>query len=155
MKRQKVLFVCIHNSARSQMAEAFVRHFAADRLEAHSAGLQPGTLNPVVVEVMKEIGIDISRNRTKSVNEFLDKKENFDYAVTVCDESHAEQCPVFPGLAEGSGRGGPGSAKRIHWGFEDPSSLAGSPEANLQKIRIIRDQIKNAVLNWLDGLKNQ
>lgn len=125
------------------MAEAFVRHFAGDRLEAHSAGLEPGKLNPLVVEAMKELGIDISRNRTKGVKEFLDKKEQFDYVVTVCDESRAEQCPAFPG-----------PAKRLHWGFEDPSSLSGSPQADLQKVRVIRDQIKRAVLSWLEELKN-
>src|SRR5262245_1129908 len=91
----KVLFVCIHNSARSQMAEAFLNQTCGEEFEAHSAGLEPGKLNPVVVEAMREIGVDISRNQTKAVTDFL--QQPFDYVVTVCDETSAERCPVFPG----------------------------------------------------------
>jgi len=134
----KVLFVCIHNSARSQMAEAFVNRLAGGRVVAQSAGLTPGKLNPVVVDVMKEEGIDISRNKTKSVADFFVSGEQFDYVITVCDESSAEQCPVFPG-----------KAKRLHWGFEDPSSLAMSAEDKIKRTRLIRDQIKNKVVQWL------
>jgi arsenate reductase len=112
MVRQKVLFVCIHNSARSQMAEAFLNHLGADRFEAESAGLEPGTLNPLVVAVMREEGIEISGNRTKGVEEFLRQGRRYDVVVTVCDEASAERCPVFPG-----------SGTRLHWGFPDPGAL--------------------------------
>jgi arsenate reductase len=133
-----VLFVCIHNSARSQMAEAFVNDLSGGKVAAQSAGLTPGKLNPVVVEVMKEEGIDISGNKTKSVDDFIKRKELFDYVITVCDETSAEQCPNFPGRA-----------KRLHWGFEDPSSLQLSPEEKLVRSRVIRDQIKSKVKEWL------
>ncbi|MBF0537945.1 MAG: arsenate reductase ArsC [Nitrospirae bacterium] len=147
----RVLFVCVHNSARSQMAEAFLNTFGAGMFEAHSAGLQPGSLNPVVVEVMREEGIDISGNKTKSVFEMYDRAEQFDYVVTVCDESRAEACPTFPG-----------GAKKLHWGFEDPSSLAtvrsesertGSRDDILARTREIRDAIRSKITHWIEGLK--
>src|SRR3990167_5775132 len=97
MDKKRVLFVCVHNSARSQMAEAFLKQLAGDRLEAESAGLEPGKLNPVVVETMKEVGIDISQNKTKSVFNFYKQGKQYDYVITVCDESQSGQCPVFPG----------------------------------------------------------
>src|SRR5580692_12025843 len=93
--KKKVLFVCIHNSARSQMAEAFLNHVCGEEFEAHSAGLEPGRLNPIVVEAMGEIGIDISANQTKSVSEMLKSGRKFDFVITVCDEASAERCPVF------------------------------------------------------------
>src|SRR5690349_20227849 len=132
------LFVCIHNSARSQMAEAFVNQLAAGKISAESAGLTPGQLNPLVVEALKEEGIDISKNKTKSVEDFLKREELFDYVVTVCDEASAEQCPVFPG-----------KARRLHWGFEDPSRFQGSVSEKLQKIRGVRAQIKAKVQEWI------
>ncbi|MBF0336597.1 MAG: arsenate reductase ArsC [Nitrospirae bacterium] len=138
----RVLFVCVHNSARSQMAEAFLNALGVGMFEAHSAGLQPGNLNPVVVEAMKEAGIDISGNKTKSVFEMYDRAEQFDYVVTVCDESRAEACPTFPG-----------NAKKLHWGFEDPSSLNGSRDDILARTKEIRDAIKARILQWIGGLK--
>lgn len=137
----KILFVCIHNSARSQMAEAFVNTLAHGKISAQSAGLTPGKLNPVVVSVMKEIGIDLSRNVTKSVHEFIDRKEIFDYVVTVCDAASAERCPNFPG-----------KAKRLHWGFEDPSSISGSDDEKLSRTRMIRDQIQSKVKQWIESV---
>ena len=134
----KVLFICVHNSARSQMAEAFLNHLGGDRFEAFSAGLQPGRLNPLVVEVMREEGIDISRNRTKAVSEFIDHKLTFEYVITVCDESSAERCPVFPGPPQ-----------RIHWSFEDPSAFLGTPQEKLEKIRLVRNQIKLIISTWV------
>src|SRR5215467_10690999 len=104
--KKKVLFVCIHNSARSQMAEAFLNQLCGEEFEAHSAGLEPGKLNPIVVEAMQEIGIDISGSRTKAVSEILKSGKDFAYVVTVCDETSAERCPVFPG-----------TTTRLHWGF--------------------------------------
>src|SRR5215469_11151599 len=93
--KKKVLFVCIHNGARSQMAEAFLNQICGNEFEAHSAGLEPGKLNPVVVEAMREIGIDISGNKTKSVKEMIESRRTFSYVVTVCDETSAERCPFF------------------------------------------------------------
>lgn len=140
MKKIKVLFVCIHNSARSQMAEAFLNAAGSGEFEAESAGIEPGSLNPLVVEVMKEVGIDISRNKTKSVSEFIEKA--FDYVITVCDETSAERCPFFPG-----------QSKRMHWGFEDPSAAKGSDDEKLSRTRDIRDMIKAKVEGWLEGMK--
>jgi arsenate reductase (thioredoxin) len=135
--RITVLFVCIHNGARSQMAEAFLNSYAGDRFSAKSAGIEPGKLNKIVVAAMKEEGIDISKNKTKSVDNFLDKE--IDYIITVCDETSAEKCPFFPG-----GR------HRMHWGFKDPSALHGTPEEILADTRKIRDEIKTKVKNWAE-----
>src|SRR3974377_1305833 len=96
--KKKVLFVCIHNSARSQMAEAFLNQICRETFEAQSAGLEPGKLNPVVVEAMKEVGIDISANRTKEVFDMVKGGKTFSYVITVCDEASAERCPIFPGV---------------------------------------------------------
>lgn len=137
--RKKILFVCIHNSARSQMAEAYIKYFASDRFEAFSAGIEPGILNPVVVEALKLDGIDISANKTNSVNEFTDGHIKFDFVVTVCDETAAEKCPYFPGQVE-----------RLHWGFADPSSLTGAVDDKLVKTIEIRDQIKARVRQFLE-----
>jgi len=115
MDKKRVLFVCIHNSARSQMAEAFLKKYGGDRFEVESAGLEPGKLNSVVVEAMKEVGIDISQNKTKSAFDFYKQGKQYDYVITVCDESQSGSCPVFPGNGE-----------RFHWGFSDPSAFAGS-----------------------------
>ena len=97
MNKKRVLFVCVHNSARSQMAEAFLNALAPDRFVAESAGIEPRTLNPTVVEAMKGGGIDISKNTTKSVQSFIAEGRRYDYIITVCDEASAERCPVFPG----------------------------------------------------------
>lgn len=144
MTRQKVLFVCIHNSARSQMAEAYLNKFGGDRFTVESAGLEPGTLNPIVVEAMKEDGIDISGNKTKDAFDFLKQGKMFNYVITVCDETAAERCPVFPGVSE-----------RLHWGFKDPSSLQGSNEERLAGTRIIRDQIKKRIQEWINDLDSK
>ena len=135
--KKNVLFICIHNSARSQMAEAFLNQVCADDFEAHSAGLEPGKLNPVVVAAMDEVGLDISKNQTKSVVDMLKSGKRFAYAITVCDEASAERCPIFPGIT-----------KRLHWGFADPSSFRGSSEEVLKKTREVRDSIKRRVEEW-------
>lgn len=136
--KKRILFVCVHNSARSQMAEAYLKKMAAKKFDVFSAGLEPGNLNSVVVEAMKLDGIDISGNRTKSVNEFLDSGAEFDYVITVCDETSAESCPIFLGRGE-----------RLHWGFEDPSALDGSFEEKLKKTIQIRNEIKAKAAEWL------
>jgi len=138
MKR-RVLFICVHNSARSQMAEAFLNKICADEFVAESAGLQPGTLNPLVVTVMAEIGIDISQKGTRAVSEVCDSGALFEYVITVCDESSAEQCPVFPG-----------GATRLHWSFPDPSTLRGPESEKLAASRTIRDQIRARIETWCD-----
>jgi arsenate reductase len=137
MQKEKVLFVCVHNSARSQMAQAWLNHLYGDRFEAHSAGLESGTLNPLAVAAMKEEGIDISHKKTQTVFSLLKKGELFSYVITVCDEASAERCPVFPG-----------AAKRLHWSFPDPAQLAGTEEEKLVKVRVIRDAIKTAIESW-------
>src|SRR5262245_28042916 len=122
--KKNVLFVCIHNSARSQMAEAFLEQSCGKDFDVQSAGIEPGKLNPLAVEVMREVSIDISRKQTKSVQDFTKIGRSFAYVITVCDETSAERCPVFPG-----------ETRRLHWGFRDPSSFQGSHDEKLAKTR--------------------
>lgn len=136
--KKKVLFVCVHNSARSQMAEAFLNQLGGDSFIAESAGLEPGKLNPYVVKVLQEEGIDISGKQTNDVFEFYRKGSLYEYVITVCDETAGERCPLFPGISE-----------RIHWSFEDPSSLKGTDEEILSRVRIIRDKIKNKITEFI------
>ncbi len=136
--KHKVLFVCIHNSARSQMAETFLNHLGGDFFEGESAGLEPGRLNPVVVEVMGEYGLDISKNKTKSVFELLKEGISYDAVITVCDEASAERCPIFPG-----------KSKRLHWSFTDPSSFKGTEDEIKEKTKGVRDQIRERILSFI------
>jgi arsenate reductase len=126
--KKKVLILCTGNSARSQMAEGLLRHDAGERFDVKSAGVAPTEVKPEAIEVMREIGIDISGQRSKSVDAFTE--EEFDYVITVCDNAN-EQCPIFPGKAE-----------RIHWSFEDPAAVTGDAEARLAVFRRVRDQIR-------------
>src|SRR5213592_2365807 len=119
--KQRVLFICVHNSARSQMAEAFLDEICGDYFEAHSAGLEPGTLNPLAVEAMAEIRIDISKQKTPAVFDVYKSAELFPYVITVCDESGAEKCPIFPGVT-----------KRLNWSFLDPAAMTGSHKERLE-----------------------
>ena len=137
--KQKVLFICVHNSARSQMAEAFLNEICGDYFEAHSAGLEPGRLNPLAVEAMCEIGIDISQEQTQSVFDVFTSGKLFSYVITVCDETSAERCPIFPGVA-----------RRLHWSFRDPSALRGTHEERLAGTRKIRDEIRARTEMWCD-----
>ncbi len=134
----KVLFLCVHNSARSQMAEAFLKKHGSARFIAESAGLEPGKLNPHVVRAMKELGIDISGNAAKSVFDLSKAGMTYDVVVTVCSKEAAERCPVFPGLA-----------KKLHWPFEDPSGFSGSDEEIMDGTRAVRDQIETAVIGFI------
>jgi arsenate reductase len=136
MKRN-VLFVCIHNSARSQMAEGWLRHVCPNEFDVHSAGLEPGTLNPLAVEVMREAGVDISHHQTKSVTDMIRSGRLFSHVITVCDESSAERCPVFPGITT-----------RLHWSFPDPSALTGTREERLEGTRRVRDVIRQQIEAW-------
>ena len=135
--KKRVLFVCIHNSARSQMAEAFLNQICGEGFEAHSAGLEPGKLNPIVVEVMKEIGIDISGKPTKAVFDYFKSGLMFAYVITVCDGANAERCPIFGGVTQ-----------RLHWSFPDPSAVPGTHEEKLAKTREVRDLIKEKIEAW-------
>ncbi|MCK9574263.1 MAG: arsenate reductase ArsC [Candidatus Omnitrophica bacterium] len=138
MDKEKVLFICVHNSARSQMAEAFLKQMAGGRFEVESAGFESGVLNPLVVEAMKEVGIDISQNKTKSVFDFYKQGEQYDYVITVCDQSQAAKCPVFPGVIQ-----------QLHWGFDDPSVFKGTWQVKLEKTREVRDKIKQKIEEWI------
>jgi arsenate reductase (thioredoxin) len=138
MDKIKILFVCVHNSARSQMAEAFLKQLAGDSFDVESAGIEPGSLNPIVVDAMKEIGIDISGNLTKSAFDIFTQGRQFNYIITVCDAASGERCPVFPGLT-----------KRLGWYFEDPASFSGTSEEKLAHTRIVRDTIKSEVENFI------
>lgn len=129
--KPRVLAICIHNSARSQMTEEFIRQAAGDRIEVLSAGIEPGSLNPAVVELLKEEEIDISGKSTRSVFDLHRSGERFDYVIAVCDKEAAERCPIFPAEKE-----------RLHWPFPDPSKATGSIEEKLEYIRPIRDEIK-------------
>jgi len=134
-RKSKVLILCTGNSARSQMAEGLFRQAGGDRYEVFSAGTKPSLVRPEAVAVMREIGIDISRHRSKSVDEFAGQK--MDLVITVCDNAK-ESCPVFPGTTQ-----------RLHWPFEDPAALAGSEEQRLAAFRSIRDQIRARIQRFL------
>jgi arsenate reductase len=139
MVKLKVLFVCVHNSARSQMAETFLNHLASDSFAAESAGFEPTIINPLVVEVMKEIGFDISNNQTKSVFDFFKQGRIFNYVIAVCDAANGERCPIFPSVT-----------KTLNWSFEDPASFTGTHEEILAKTRLVRDKIKFEVENFIN-----
>jgi arsenate reductase len=135
---KRALFLCVHNSARSQMAAAFLEKHGGDRFEAESAGLEPGRLNPYVVRAMAELGIDISGNLTKSVFDLAKEGRSYDVVVTVCSKEAAERCPIFPGRHE-----------RLHWPFEDPAAFEGSDEEIMARVRRLRDEIERAVMNFV------
>lgn len=132
--KQRVLVICTGNAARSQMAEAWIRHLAGDRVEVHSAGTHPWKLHPMVPEVMGEVGVSTEGQWSKSVNRFVD--QHFDLVVTVCD-SAAESCPVFPNAGE-----------RLHWPFEDPAMVPVEEQAEV--FRRVRDEIREAAEDWVD-----
>ena len=128
-EKKRVLILCTGNSARSQMAEGLLRHDAGDRFEVVSAGVEPSHVRPHAIEVMREVGIDISNHRSKSVNEFTG--EDFDYVITVCDNAN-ERCPLFPG-----------NTRRIHWSFDDPAAAEGDEPEKLAVFRRVRDEIRD------------
>ena len=139
MDKRTVLFVCVHNSARSQMAEAFLNQIGGNDFYAASAGLEPGQINPLVIVAMQEIGLDLTGKKTNDVFDFVKQGKQYDYVITVCDESAGERCPVFPGRAE-----------RLHWTFEDPSSFEGTDEQRLMRTRMVRDQIYQRVCAFVE-----
>ncbi len=137
--KKKIAFICIHNSARSQMAEELLRKYAGDRFECFSGGIESGSLNPIVVDVLKEEGIDISNKKPKSVQDLINSGYLFDFVVTVCDEGNAERCPLFPG-----------EARHLHWGFQDPSSLDSDVDRKQVTFQI-KQQIKSKIMEWINS----
>jgi arsenate reductase len=137
MSNTRVLFLCTGNSARSQMAEAFLRKYAGDRFEAHSAGLEPKGMNPFTIKVMEETGVDMSGHTSKGVDTYLGKVL-FQYLITVCDDAD-KNCPTT----------WPGVNQRLHWSFEDPATFQGSDEEKLAKFRQVRNQIDEKIKAWI------
>lgn len=144
MRKNRVLFICSHNSARSQMAEAWCNHLCGDVLDAESAGLEPGKVNPLVVRAMKEVGIDISHKGTQDVFSLVKSDRLYSYVITVCDRSTAERCPIFAGITT-----------RLDWSFPDPASLSGTDEEKMVEVRKIRDAIRDRIVKWSASLKKQ
>jgi len=136
--QHKILFVCIHNSARSQMAEAFLNKHGGEHFKAESAGIEPGVLNDNVVKVMQEVGIDLSGKGTQAVFDLFRQGRLYNAVITVCDAASAERCPIFPGRV-----------KRVAWSFEDPSSFTGTTEEILAKTREVRNSIEKTILEFI------
>ena len=136
----RVLVICVHTRSRSQMAEEYIRKFGGDQVMVESAGIEPGQLNPVVVELLRRDGIDISGKQTKSVFDLHAEGRAFDYVVAVCSPEAKEQCPVFPAEKE-----------RLHWPFSDPSAVTGTFEEKLKAVAPIRDQIRDAARTFVES----
>ncbi|MBI2903311.1 MAG: arsenate reductase ArsC [Candidatus Methylomirabilis oxyfera] len=139
MTTPRVLFLCTHNSARSQMAEAFLRALAGQRFEVASAGTEVTRVHPLAIQTMQEVGIDMAGHTSKSLDPFLDQP--WDYVITVCDSAN-ERCPLFPH-----------PTKRLHWSFDDPSQATGSDEDRLETFRRVRNQIHARLRQWLENLE--
>ncbi|MFP4287214.1 MAG: arsenate reductase ArsC [Candidatus Izemoplasmataceae bacterium] len=139
----KVLFVCVHNSARSQMGETFLNDLGKDYFMAESAGIEKGVLNPNVIKVMDELGYDISKNETNSVFEFYKKGKDYTFVIKVCDEINGQRCPIFPN-----------ALKEIYWNLPDPSAFSGTDEEILENTRILRDEIKKRVIKFIEDNKS-
>jgi arsenate reductase len=131
----RVLFLCTHNAARSQMAEGMLRFLSGERFDVVSAGTEPGEVHPLAIRAMNEVGIDISAAYSKNVQAFVG--QDFDYVITVCDRAN-ESCPIFPGDPE-----------RIHWSFPDPSAVGGSDEARMAAFRRVRDELRQRLRTWI------
>ncbi|MFZ3047080.1 MAG: arsenate reductase ArsC [Desulfatirhabdiaceae bacterium] len=141
MSKLRVLFICEHNSARSQMAEAFLRKYGGDEFDVESAGLEPTPINPLAVEVMKEVGIDINHKTSQSVFALFKQGNLYTHVITVCDAA-ADKCPVFPGYT-----------KRHHWPFDDPARFSGPWEEQRAQTRQIRDQIEYKIKEWVAEMR--
>jgi arsenate reductase len=139
MKLQ-VLILCTGNSARSQMAEGLLRSFAGEQMDVFSAGSKPSIVSPYAIQAMAELGIDITQQRSKHLNEYL--KQSFDYVITVCDQA-AETCPIFPGKAQ-----------RIHWSFPDPAAVEGSDEDKMRGFHSVRDALAEQFKAWAEDQKH-
>ncbi|MBF0225232.1 MAG: arsenate reductase ArsC [Desulfobacterales bacterium] len=134
--KKKVLFICVHNSGRSQIAEVYLNKMGGEKFQAESAGFEPSeNINPLVIEVMKEEGFDLSKNKPKSIFPLFKQGRLYDYVITVCDNESEKKCPIFPGIV-----------KRLHWPFPDPKNVEGTDRENLSKVRNIRDMIKQEII---------
>ena len=136
MTKTRVLFLCTGNTARNQMAEAWLRKYAGERFEVYSAGLEPSVVSPFTIQVMQEAGVDMSAARSKGLDEFI-ARLHFGYLITVCSQAE-EKCPIFPGMGV-----------RLHWPFEDPAAFDGTPEQKLSRFRQVRDAIEAQVKSWI------
>jgi arsenate reductase (thioredoxin) len=141
MTKTRVLFLCTHNSARSQMAEGLLRHLSRNHFEAMSAGTEATHVRPLAIRAMDEVGVDISAQESETLGRYL--REPFDYVITVCDEAN-EACPFFPGASE-----------RLHWSFPDPSKAQGTEEERLEVFRRVRDDIEDRIRRELIGTDNE
>ena len=139
MDKTRVLFLCTGNTARSQMAEGWLRKIAGERFEVYSAGLEPSVVNPLTIRVMEEAGVDMSGAYSKSLRDFIGKV-HFGYLITVCSKAE-EKCPIFPGMGV-----------RLHWPFDDPAAVAGTEEERLAFFRKVRDEIKEQVAEWVESV---
>jgi arsenate reductase len=137
MMKRRTLFICEHNSARSQIAAAFLRKYGGDDYDVESAGLEPAELNPLAVAVMREAGIDISDQKPQSVFDLFRQGKLYQTIITVCQPA-ADKCPIFPGVA-----------KRLHWPFDDPAQFTGTWEEKLSQTRQVRDQIEDTIKEWI------
>ena len=137
MSKTKVIFLCTHNAARSQMAEAFLRKYAGDYFDVYSAGFDPKPIHPLTIKVMKEIGYDLSNQQPKDLWQLI-RNEYFGIAITVCKRSEEEDCPTIPG-----------TSTRLYWNIEDPAAFEGTEEEKLAKFREVRDQIHERVKGFL------
>ncbi len=135
MTRRRVLFLCTHNSARSQMAEGLLRQLAGDRFEVASAGTEATRVHPLAIRAMRDVGVDLSLHTSKTVDSLLDRP--WDYVITVCDSAN-ERCPLFPGRTT-----------RLHWSFDDPSQATGTEDERLDTFRRVRDEIQTRLGAWL------
>ena len=138
-RRKRILILCTGNSARSQMAEGLLRHYAGEAFAVESAGIEPSIVRPEAIEVMREIGIDISGHRSKSIDEFT--AEPFDYVITVCDNAK-QNCPIFPG-----------ATRRIHWSIEDPAAVGGAEQNRLEAFRAARDDLRERLGKFIESAK--
>src|ERR1700749_1677377 len=139
MIKTKVLFLCVHNSARSQMAEALLNHLGEGEFEAQSAGFELAPINPICVKAMQEIGLDISNNKPKEVFDLYKQGKMFNYIISVCHEAYGEKCPIFPGIVT-----------RLNWSLPNPADLEGTEEEKLKKVREIRDNIKANIFDFMN-----
>ncbi|MBN1622759.1 MAG: arsenate reductase ArsC [Clostridia bacterium] len=141
--KKKVLFVCVHNSARSQMAEEFLRKLGGEFFEAESCGFIPSSINPLVLEVMKEEGVDLSNKKTQSVFDLYKENRLYSFVITVCDRAREKDCPVFPGIV-----------KRLHWNLENPEDFSGTHDDKIEKTRELMIEIKQLVIDFINEYKD-
>jgi arsenate reductase len=142
--KTKVLFICVHNSARSQIAEEYLRKFGGDMFEVESAGLEPGDLNPLVVKALQEDGIDITGKKTRSVWDVYQAGKTYHYVIAVCSREAEQKCPIFPGNAE-----------KRHWPYPDPEKFEGTEDEVLQTIRELRNVLREQIKQFVAAFKNK